>query len=367
MGKAAMKQANYVIIAEVETSGVVEKSDIVGAIFGQTEGLLGDDLNLKELRKKGKVSRLEIELEENGEEAEIKIPTSMNATDTSLFAASLETIEQIGPSNSDIRVKEIRDERASKRDYIVKRAKQLLNDIKKDAPDRKAIENDLKKEIRSEALTEYRGFPSGPDADLGDEIILVEGESDVKNLLRHGVKNAVALGGSSVPQGIKQIAEEKDVTAFLDGDRGGDLILKELKQKEIPRYFTKAPDNKEVEELDEKQVHELLRDREPVKYAEISEADQDRPDFDEELKELVGTRAAMTINDQREELERVPASNLEKLSEKAYALIVDGEIDQEAVDTAEALETDYVAGKTRSDNANSSQVRIIAQKEKLEA
>ncbi|MFP4038351.1 MAG: DNA primase DnaG [Candidatus Nanohaloarchaea archaeon] len=366
MGKAAMKQANYVIVAEVKTSGLVEKSDIVGAIFGQTEGLLGD-LELKQLRKKGKVSRLEIDLEENGEKAELKIPTSMNATDTSLFAASLETIEQIGPSNADIRVKEIRDERASKRDYIVKRAKQLLNEIKKDSPDRKAIEEDLKKEIRSEAVTEYRGFPAGPDADLSDEIILVEGESDVKNLLRCGVKNAVALGGSSVPEEIEKMAEEKDVTAFVDGDRGGKLILKELKQKEVPRYFAKAPEDEEVEEISEKKIHELLRDKKPVKYAEVEEVDDERPEFEEEFRELVGTRAAMSLDEEGNELERVPASNIGELSEEAYAVVVDGEIDEAAVEKAEELEADYIAGKTRGGSVNSSKVRILTRKERVEA
>lgn len=365
MGKAAMKQANYVIIAEVKTSGVVEKSDIVGAIFGQTEGLLGD-LDLKELRKKGKVSRLEIDLDKGGEKAELKIPTSMNATDTSLFAASLETIEQIGPSNADIRIKEIRDERASKRDYIVKRAKQLLNDIKKESPDRKTIEDDLKKEIRSEAVTEYQGFKAGPDAEISNEIILVEGESDVKNLLRSGVKNAVAIGGSSVPKGIENIAENKDVTAFVDGDRGGKLILKELKQKEVPRYFAQAPENKEVEELSEKEIHELLRDKEPVKYAEVEEVEDEIPGFEEEFKELVGTRAAMTVNEEREELERAPASNISKLTEEAFALVIDGEVDQKALEKAESLNAEYIAGKSRTKSANSSKVKIITQ-EKVKA
>jgi len=354
-----MNQANYVIIAEVKTSGVVEKSDIVGAIFGQTDGLLGDELDLKELRKKGKVSRLEIELEKNGKEAEIRIPTSMNATDTSLFAASLETIEQIGPSNADIRVEAIRDDRASKRDYIVKRAKQLLREIEQDAPDRKAIENDLKAEIRAEAVTEYKGFVAGPDAEISDELILVEGESDVKNLLKHGVKNAVAIEGTSVPKGIEDICEDKDVTAFIDGDRGGELILKELKQKSIPRYFAKAPEKTEVEELNNKQVHEALRDRKPVKYADVEEVEQDLPDFSGELRELVGTRAAETIDEDRETLERVPASNLSSLESEAFALVLDGEVDQEAVDIAEALNVEYVAGKSRSDNANSSDLEII--------
>lgn len=362
-----MNQANYVIIAEAKTSGVVEKSDIVGAIFGQTEGLLGDDLNLKELRKKGKVSRLEIDLEDGGEKAEIKIPTSMNATDTSLFAASLETIEKIGPSNADIRIKEIRDERASKRDYIVKRAKQLLNEIKKDSPDRKAIENDLKAEIRAEAVTEFKGFVAGPDAELSDEIILVEGGADVKNLLKHGVKNAVAVGGTSIPSGIEEISEGKDVTAFVDGDRGGELILKELKQKNIPRYYTQAPENTEVEELENKQIHELIRDREPVKYAKVEQIDEELPDFDGEITDLVGTRAAATVNDDRETLERVPASNLENLDEEAYALIIDGEVDQDVIEHAERVKAKYVAGKSRSKNANSSKVKIITKKEKAEA
>ena len=359
MAKAAMNQANYVIIAEVKTSGVVEKSDIVGAIFGQTDGLLGDELGLKELRKKGKVSRLEIDLEESGKEAEIRIPSSMNATDTSLFAASLETIEQIGPSNADLRIKAIRDDRASKRDYVVKRAKQLLKGIEKDSPDRKAIEEDLKSEIRAEAVTEYRGFPAGPDADISDEIIVVEGESDVKNLLRHGVKNSVAIEGTSVPKAIEDIAEDKDVTAFVDGDRGGELILKELKQKNIPRYFAKAPEKTEVEELNNKQVHEALRDRKPVEYAEVEGVEEDLPDFSEELRNLVGTRAAETLNEDRETLERVPAANIDNLDEEAYALVLDGEIDGHVVSVAEELAAEFVAGKTRSDNANSSKVKII--------
>jgi DNA primase len=365
MGKAAMNQASYVIEAKLETSGMVEKSDVVGAIFGQTEGLLGDDLNLKELRKRGKVSRMEVEMD--GKEGKIRIPTSMNATDTSLLAASLETIEKVGPSNADITVEQIQDQRSSKRDYIVKRAKQLLSDIEKDSPDKQALEEDLKKEIRQEQVTEYRGFPSGPDAEISDEIILVEGEADVKQLLKHGVKNAVALGGTSVPEGIKEISEGKDVTVFVDGDRGGELILKELKEENIPRYFTEAPENKEVEELSSKEIHEALRDREPVKYAEIEEDEAEMPNFEEEFEELVGTRAAMLIDEERNEVKRLPVSNFDSLDEEGWALVIDGEIDSEKVEKAEDLGLEYLAGKSRSDNANSSEVGILTRERKVEA
>ena len=225
----------------------------------------------------------------------------------------------------------------------------------------------MKAEIRAEAVTEYKGFTAGPDAEISKEIILVEGSSDVKNLLKHGVKNAVAIEGTSVPKGIEDICEDKDVTAFLDGDRGGELILKELKQKNIPRYFARATEKTEVEELNNKQVHEALRDRKPVKYVDVEEVEKDMPSFEDKFRDLVGTRAAETLDEERETLERVPASNLSSLESEAFALVLDGEIGQKAVNIAEELNMEYVAGKSRSSNANSSKVKIITRKENAEA
>ena len=36
--------SKYLIRASIRANGVVNKSDVVGAVFGQTEGLLGDCL-----------------------------------------------------------------------------------------------------------------------------------------------------------------------------------------------------------------------------------------------------------------------------------------------------------------------------------
>jgi len=88
-------------------------------------------------------------------------------------------------------------------------------------------------------------------------------------LLKHGVKNAVALGGTSVPKKIQEIGEKKRTTAFLDGDRGGDLILKELKAKAKPEFVTRAPENKKKKELGKEDVYSALRDRSPVKYDKV--------------------------------------------------------------------------------------------------
>lgn len=270
MGKTSQKSVKYVIKAELDASGIVEKPDIVGAIFGQTEGLLGDDLDLRELQEKGRVGRIQVHVKkENGSsKAKIRIPSSLDSADTSLLAASLETIERVGPTDAEIQVDEVKDQRTSKRDYIAERAKELLRELENDAPERSEITQDIKKELRTEQIGEYKGFRAGPEAENSEEVILVEGKADLINLLERGVKNAVAIGGTSIPDTIKELAEEKQITAFVDGDRGGEMIVQELRQKADLQNVARAPETLEVEELTSKQLHSALRDRKPAERFE---------------------------------------------------------------------------------------------------
>jgi DNA primase len=377
MGKVAQDQAKYVIEAKLEAGGVIEKSDIVGAIFGQTEGLLGEELDLRELKEKGKVGRMNVEIERKDGKTEglIELPTSLEATDTALLGASLETIERVGPTGANIKVERIRDDRTSKRDYIVKRAKQLLDDIEEDKPSKQEITDEIKEEVRENQLTEFRGFTAGPDAEREKEVVIVEGKADVVNLLKHGAKNPVAIGGTDVPEGISKIAEDKDITAFLDGDRGGDLILEELKEKAEPRYVARAPEEKEVEELSKQEVHEALRDKSPVKYADSEEVEEDvdeelRKEILEALEDLVATRAVNVLDEDLEVLEKAPLDKVEnalrKSREEALALVLDGEVDSDLVSIAEEYDVGYVAGMERSDTASSSDLEILT-REKLAA
>lgn len=374
MGKVAQDQAKYVIEAKLEAGGVIEKSDIVGAIFGQTEGLLGEELDLRELKEKGKVGRMDVEIErkDGKTEASIELPTSLDATDTALLGASLETIERAGPTGASIKVERIRDDRTSKRDYIVKRAKQLMEDIEEEKPSKQEITDEIKGEVREKQVTEFRGFTAGPEAERNKEVIIVEGKADVVTLLKHGVNNAVAIGGTDVPGGISKIAEDKDLTAFLDGDRGGDLILEELKEKAEPRFVARAPEGKEVEELSKQQVHEALRDKRPVKYASSGEVDED---IDEELKEgilevlddLVATRAVNVLNEDLEVEEKAPLNKVEnalRKADEAFALVLDGEVDNDLISMAEGYGIEYLAGMSRSDTASSGKLEILT-KEKL--
>ncbi|HNL87406.1 MAG TPA: DNA primase, partial [Methanoregulaceae archaeon] len=52
----------YLIHLHLEAEGVVEKPDVVGAIFGQTEGLLGEDLDLRDLQRTGRVGRIDVQI-----------------------------------------------------------------------------------------------------------------------------------------------------------------------------------------------------------------------------------------------------------------------------------------------------------------
>ena len=81
-------------------------------------------------------------------------------------------------------------------------------------------------------------------------IILVEGRADVINLLRAGYDNALAIEGAKIDESIKELCGKKDtVVAFLDGDRAGGFILKELKSVVTLDYELQADTGVEVEEL----------------------------------------------------------------------------------------------------------------------
>lgn len=41
--KEEISTTKYLIHAQINANGIVEKPDVVGAIFGQTEGLLSND------------------------------------------------------------------------------------------------------------------------------------------------------------------------------------------------------------------------------------------------------------------------------------------------------------------------------------
>ncbi len=265
----------YLIQARLSTDGIVEKPDIVGAIFGQTEGLLGEELDLRDLQKSGRIGRIEVEVSSNKGKSEgtVYVPSSLDQVETAILASSLETIDRVGPCKARISVDKIEDVRVAKRNKIVDRAKQLLAELMKTS---KTSGGDLTDSVRQtfqmEEVVHYgrERLPAGPNIDDSDAIIVVEGRSDVLNLLKYGIKNAIAVEGTNIPKTIVELAKEKVVTAFVDGDRGGELIARELMQVAEIDFIAKAPGGQEVEELTQKQMVKCLRNKIPAdQFAEM--------------------------------------------------------------------------------------------------
>ncbi|MBL7169770.1 MAG: DNA primase [Candidatus Aenigmarchaeota archaeon] len=357
MAKLAQSTIKYLIEADFSADGVVEKPDVIGAIFGQTEGLLGQDLDLRELQRTGRIGRIEVNLIGNKGKTsgKISIPSSLDSSETSLIAASIETIERIGPCDSYIKVIAVKDIRSVKRDYVVDRAKRILRKLlEEEIPNTIEITEKIKESVRTAEIRSYKGLPAGPELLTSDEIIIVEGRADVITLLKNGIKNTVAMGGATIPKTIVGLCKEKTTTVFLDGDRGGDLILKELLQLTSIDYIARAPDGKEVEELTKKEIFKSLRERTPTGQL-VSEA---KRDLDEKIKKklnsilekMVGTRAAYIFDEKMKLKYKIPLKQFKEDNEKikeAEIVVADGDIDEDLVHVAETCNVKYLIGNKK--------------------
>ena len=288
----------YMIKAKITADGVVEKPDVVGAIFGQTEGLLGEDLDLRDLQKTGRIGRIEVEIISKGGKSEgiIYVSSSLDQVETVIIASSLETIDRVGPCKAGIRVIGIEDVRIIKREKVVERAKELLNDMISQSKGSSAdLTQSIRQSIQIEEITTYGKdkCPAGPGVKDSESIIIVEGRSDVLALLKAGIKNAIAVDGTNIPKTVQELSREKVTIAFVDGDRGGELILRELFQTSEIDFVARAPRAHEVEELSTKQLVKCLRNKVPGdQYMEMNgfTVEDKEPRQDKESRQEKETR-----------------------------------------------------------------------------
>ena len=270
MGKGEeLTTTKYLIHAQINANGIVEKPDVVGAVFGQTEGLLSNDLDLRELQRTGRIGRIQVNIHSNSGRAkgEIVIPSSLDRVETAILAASLETINRVWPCEAEIQTLKVEDVRAVKREQVVNRAKEIYkNMVESVGPASMKMIEEVREAMRIHEISEYGDdrLPAGPSIHTSDAFIVVDGRSYVLNLLKYGIKNTVAVEGVSVPQAIGDLSKKRTTTAFVDGDRGGELILKELLQIGDVDYITRAPKGKEVEDLEKDEVLVALRDKVPT-------------------------------------------------------------------------------------------------------
>lgn len=391
MGKISPVSIKYIVHASLELTGVAERPDIIGAVFGQTEGLLGSELELRELQKSGRIGRIDVRLESRAGKTtgEILLPSSMGKTETAVIAAALETIERVGPCDAKIKVTKIEDVRVAKRNFVLDRAKELLQQMITELPDSQAFTALLTQNIRTAELVEYGKdrLPAGPDIDESEEIIIVEGRADVVNMLKYGIKNVISMKGAKPTDTVIDLTKKKITILFLDGDRGGDLIIKNLAGLTELDFVARAPDGKEVEELQQKEILKALRLKVPWDQAkselkvngngssiaatttmpervavvatsssrEFVAKDRDS-DTMRQVKtmrtmadELLGTRGAFILDEQLNVLGRVPVKELESTLQEidgVYAIVMDGEVTQGLAKIADSNSIRYIVAQS---------------------
>ena len=388
MGKISPVSAKYIVHTQINVDGVVDRPDVIGAIFGQTEGLLGNELELRELQRSGRIGRIEVNLDtKTGKsDGEIIMPSSLDKTETAIIGAALETIQRIGPCNAKVRVLRIEDVRISKRNYVIDRAKELLKNLTTMVlPDSQEITDEVAHSVRMMEITEYGRdrLPAGPGIDESEEIIVVEGRADVLNLLKNGIKNCIAMNGTSVPETIIELSKKKVLTIFVDGDRGGDLIIRELSGVAEIDYVIKAPDGKEVEEITKKEIHKALRSKVAIEQVKmdldkngmkngrekkvfskkrIKIPEKESEKFKEMLNDLVGTKGAYILDKNSNILGKVPVSeliNTVKGMNDVYAVIFDGLIEPEIIRVAEGAGLNYLIGRDTKMKIINSRISVL--------
>ncbi|MBI2452179.1 DNA primase [Candidatus Pacearchaeota archaeon] len=387
MAKVSPVSIKYMIYASFKAEGPLERPDVIGAIFGQTEGLLGSDLEMRELQKEGKIGRIEVELEivDGKSVGEIQIPTALDKSGTTLVAAALETIDRIGPTEAQIEIRKIEDVRGNKRAYIMERAKKLLSGI--DQPESfKEISQSLKEDTRVEKIQEY-GDERLPAGDIsGNEIIVVEGRADVVNLLRNRVNNVIGMNGTKMPMAIAELGKEKEITLFVDGDRGGKLIAGNVINHAKVTFVATAPEGKEVEELTGKEILMSLRKRVPVREylargnGFVADEDNgirksaaeetekiDEGNVKEKLREIYekirGEKAALLLDNNFDVIRKVGnkeiIKNIENSKKRIFAIVAEGTAGASLIRVCDEYNVSYLAAMNFS-SVEGAKVKLVS-------
>ncbi len=354
----------YLIKLEFQVDGPVEKPDVIGAIFGQTEGLFGPELDLNELQRNWRIGRIEINMRRSDSHVagEVYIPANTDIAEAALIAAALEAIDKVGPYPAKFKLKEIEDVRAARRKQVIERAKEIVKEWSTKAiSEGEGALREVYEALKPSKLVYYgpEQLPAGPGVYESDTVILVEGRADVLNLLRAGVENVLAIGGArGVPDSVIQLAKTKKLMAFLDGDRGGDMILRDLQSKvELVKVY-RAPPGKEVEELTPEEILRILREEAPAPRP--APQPQQRVQLPPEVqrvaselaKDLEGTLEAVLLDQSLSQASRIPVSKLYQTLQEASgvrAIIFDGIVTQRLLDAAASKGVEFVIGTRIAD------------------
>ena len=363
----------YHVKLSFDVDGLVERADIIGAIFGQTEGLLGPEMNLNELQRVSKVGRIEVTTTstENTTNGNVLLPMSTDVDTCALISAAIESIDKVGPFDCSFKLDAIDDVRASKKEDIVRRAKEIKQKWStKSVSEGDTMLKDVHESIAGKVTT-YGPNKLPCSTGVFDSlwIILVEGRADILNLLRAGFDNALAINGATIDESIKELCKsKKKIVAFLDGDRAGGMILQELKSVVNVDIELRADSGVEVEELTPQRVADILNDTN-IEMKKLGTSPPTISEDDKSLATIISkiypdlneTLESVALDDKDNQLFKIPISELvNKLSTQTgvKCLILDGIITQRLLDNAKTSGIVCIVGHRAAKLSNLGDVKI---------
>ncbi len=199
----------------------------------------------------------------------------------------------------------------------------------------------------------------------------MEGRADVLNLLRIDVKNTVSVQGTKIPKSIIDLAKTKNsIIAFLDGDRGGTIILNELKQLIKIDYVARAPEGYEVEELTRKQMIKSLQNKKSTSFMEEKSSEKEYKGRDANLKKFLKGTKLKHHDEIIEEIKKVPSGQglgYSKSMDKLFEIPVGELFDKiKEYKNTQILILDGILTKRLLSSALSMKLKLIACKNKEE-
>ena len=363
----------YHVKLSFDVDGLVERADIIGAIFGQTEGLLGPEMNLNELQRVSKVGRIEVTTTstENTTNGNVLLPMSTDVDTCALISAAIESIDKVGPFDCSFKLDAIDDVRASKKEDIVRRAKEIKQKWStKSVSEGDTMLKDVHESIAGKVTTYGPNkLPCSTGVFDSPWIILVEGRADILNLLRAGFDNALAINGATIDESIKEVCKsKKKIVAFLDGDRAGGMILQELKSVVNVDIELRADSGIEVEELTPQRVADILKDT-SIEMKKLGTGSPTISEDDKSLATVISkiypdlneTLESVALDDKDNQLFKIPISELvNKLSTQTgvKCLILDGIITQRLLDNAKTSGIGCIVGHRAAKLSNLGDVKI---------
>jgi DNA primase len=171
---------------------------------------------------------------------EVDIPIKTQPVIWALLVADIEQLSFVGSTKSSFKFLRVKYEASQREVKVIERAREIL------AIGKPKEESELnqyfsefgynpieEKEVKVIQIDKEKGIYGSPNYKTSDRIILVEGVSDIRTIVRSGYEGVISINGYTIKDSLgllNELIAGKKIIIFMDGDRGGLSLKEDLKK-----------------------------------------------------------------------------------------------------------------------------------------